>query len=386
MVIMVEDYHKKKDYSKFRPNGYPVRHRRKVPFEPMLSLEIDYRKMVNRMRELDRILDGFVLGSTDYMELVTEAFSDNIHWTTKIEGNKMSLDDVERLTSRFTNGEYIESNNGPTQEILNHLYSFFIKEEFRLPWDVEQLKRTHHMLMNNVRKDVTPGEIRKDDVSVVGKDGTEFFITCPPNSIRIELESLMDWLNTSPYDEIITATIFFHEFESIHPFTDGNGRTGRTLFQILLQELGLKNCKLCKFEKEILADSATYYDLMAYTDSTGIYSQLIMYVTESLLTAYEKAVDAFGAKDRLKDMDENSRKIVWKAKTTKSFTFNDALHWIPGMSIQSLRICLDRLVDIDVLEKIGRTRGLRYAFKDPLRELRYNLGTREKGSLTIDRP
>ena len=84
----------------------------------MLSLEIDYRKMVNRMRELDRILDGFVLGSTDYMELVTEAFSDNIHWTTKIEGNKMSLDDVERLTSRFTNGEYIESNNGPTQEIL----------------------------------------------------------------------------------------------------------------------------------------------------------------------------------------------------------------------------------------------------------------------------
>ena len=78
---MVENYHKKGDYSKFKPVGYPVRHRRKIPFYPMLSLGIDYREIVMRIRELDRTLGGFVLSSTDYLELINDAFSDNIHWT-----------------------------------------------------------------------------------------------------------------------------------------------------------------------------------------------------------------------------------------------------------------------------------------------------------------
>ena len=215
--------------------------------------------------------------------------------------------------------------------------------------------------MDGVREGIVPGKIRDFDVSAIGHDGTEYFIACPSAGIRAELESLLDWLNTSPYDELITATIFFHEFESIHPFEDGNGRTGRTLFRILLQELGLKNCKLCKFEKEMLSDSSTYYDLMAYTDSTGIYSQLVMYVAESLLEAYEKAVDTFGARDLLKGMDENSRLIVQRAKNTKSFTFNDAIRWIPGLGVQSLRLYLDKLTEMGILEKRGRTKGLRYS-------------------------
>ena len=385
MIIMDGEYHKKQDYSKFRPNGYPVRHRRKVPFEPSLSLDIRYRIIIRRIRELDRELDGFILSSSDYLDLISEAFSDNIHWTTRIEGNDLSLDEVRRLTTRFTNGEPIETRNGPVQEIVNHLYSLFAKKEFGLPWNISNLENTHRTLMDGVREGIVPGKIRDFDVSVIEHDGTEYFIACPSAGIRAELESLLDWLNTSPYDELITAIIFFHEFESIHPFGDGNGRTGRTLFQILLQELGLKKCKLCKFEKEMLSDSSTYYDLMAYTDSTGIYSQLVMYVAESLLEAYEKAVDTFGARDLLKGMDENSRLIVQRAKNTKSFTFNDAVRWIPGLGVQSLRLYLAKLTEMGILEKRGRTKGLRYSFKDPLRELRYSLNAKESDTEIIDR-
>lgn len=363
---MVENYHKKGDYSKFKPVGYPVRHRRKIPFYPMLSLGIDYREIVMRIRELDRTLGGFVLSSTDYLELINDAFSDNIHWTTKIEGNNLSLDDVRRLTTRFTRGERIETSNGPKQEILNHLYSFFAKDEFGIPWDMDKIRAAHRILMKGVNKDVTPGMIRDEDVSVVGSDGTEYFISCPPESIGMEMDSLIEWLNGSPFDEIITATLFFHEFESIHPFKDGNGRTGRTLFQILLQELGLKNCKLCKFEKELLSDTATYYDLLAYADSTGIYSQLVMYVAESLLIAYEKAIDVFRERDRLSMMDENTRTIVRNAKGVKSFTFREASQWIPGMGLQSLRECIHGLAEIDIIQTTGKTRGMRYSFKDPL--------------------
>lgn len=168
------------------------------------------------------------------------------------------------MTTRFTKREQIEVDTGPKQEILNHLYSFFAKSELELPWTIDTVQKTHRSLMTGVNRDIVPGMIRTEEVSVIGSDGTEYFITCPPKHIEEELSSLLEWLGYSPYDEIVTASLFFHEFESIHPFRDGNGRTGRTLFQILLQELGLKNCMLCKFEKEILSDSATYYDLLAY--------------------------------------------------------------------------------------------------------------------------
>lgn len=370
---MSDDYHNKGDYSRFKPIGYPVRHRRKVPFQPMIALPLRYREIVKGIRRMDGMLDGFVLGAEDYLELVKDAYADNIHWTTKIEGNQLSLDEVRKLTTRYTRGETAEKNAGPIQEILNHLYSFFAEEAMTLPWDVDTIRNTHGILMRGVNPDVIPGMIRKEEVSVVGPDGTEFFITCPADNIEEELNSLIDWLNNSPYDEITTATLFFHEFESIHPFRDGNGRVGRTLFQILLQELGLKNCKLCKFEKEMLSDSATYYDLLSYADSTGVYTQLVMYIAESLDMAYRDAVAIFGEKDRLANLDENARVIVRYAKEKGNFTFNEATTWIPGLGSQTLRKILNHLVEADLIEKNGNTKGMTYSFKDPLRSLRMNI-------------
>ncbi|MBQ7979226.1 MAG: Fic family protein [Candidatus Methanomethylophilaceae archaeon] len=357
----------------FKPIGYPVRHRRKVPFQPMIALPLRYREIVKEIRRMDGMLDGFVLGAEDYLELVKDAYADNIHWTTKIEGSQLSLDEVRKLTTRYTRGETAEKNAGPIQEILNHLYSFFAEEAMALPWDVDTIRNTHGVLMKGVNPDVIPDMIRKEEVSVVGPDGTEFFITCPADNIEEELNSLIDWLNSSPYDEITTATLFFHEFESIHPFRDGNGRVGRTLFQILLQELGLKNCKLCKFEKEMLSDSATYYDLLSYADSTGVYTQLVMYIAESLDMAYRDAVAIFGEKDHLANLDENARVIVRYAKEKGNFTFNEATTWIPGLGSQTLRKILNHLVEADLIEKNGNTKGMTYSFKDPLRSLRMNI-------------
>lgn len=67
---MSVDHHNKSDYSRFKPVGYPVRHRRKVPFQPMLGLSLEYRRMLMEIRKLDRTLGDFLLGSEDYRELV----------------------------------------------------------------------------------------------------------------------------------------------------------------------------------------------------------------------------------------------------------------------------------------------------------------------------
>ena len=353
--------------------GYPVRHKAKVPFAPILKLNMEYRKMVEMMQDIDRRLGDFILTRNDYLELVEDAYANNIHWSVKLEGNDLPLGEVKKLTKLFTDSKIGEINAGPQQEVLNHLYSFFATDILKLPWDIDHATLMHGILMKDVGIAGIPGEIRDVDVSVYGSDGTEYFRSCPHIHIEKELESLFEWLSGSPYDAITTAVLFFHEFESIHPFRDGNGRVGRTLFQILLQELGLKNAKLCKFEQELLEDSETYYSLLAYTDKTVDYTPLVMYVTESLLQAYREALKTFEEKDVLKELDENSKAIVRHSKTVSEFSVADVCARIPALGEQSIRVKLNELVEMGVLAKSGKTRSTRFSFNDPFRGIKKTL-------------
>ena len=365
---MASDFREKLDYSRYKVDGYPVRHKEKVPFYPMLSLSQDVRQMMREIREMDRSLDDLILSGSDYEDLVLDAYASNIHWSTKIEGNRLTMDEVRELTRRYSNGEMKESPKGPVQEILNHLGSMFSQGLFKQPWTMETVVDVHRILMKGVGQ-TEPGRIREVEVSVTDADGFEYFIPCPAINVTRELCSLVDWANNSPFGEIVTATLFFHEFESIHPFEDGNGRTGRVLFQMLLRELGLKNCELCKFEESLLSDQETYYNLLAYTDKTGNYTPLVTYVTESLLHAYSEALDVFSEKDRLRGMEENTRRIALMAKDVGSFTLQDATAWV-SIGESALKKKLDDLVDAGILHKEGRTRAMRYVFSDPFADLR----------------
>lgn len=225
----MSEYNVKQDYSKYKVPGYPVKHRRKIPFEPKLTMDLETRSMIRDIRSLDNILDGYILSAYDYLDLVQEAYASNIHWSTKIEGNELSLEQVRDLTHEYTAGRVTESPNGPTQEILNHLNSALSRNMFSLPWTLETVLDVHDALMDGVGE-CEPGVIRTEEVSVYSSDGIELFRACPASSVTEELTNLIEWVNESPFDEVVTATLFFHEFESIHPFEDGNGRTGRVLF------------------------------------------------------------------------------------------------------------------------------------------------------------
>ena len=365
----ITDYGTLMDYDSFEPKEYPVRHKRKVPFRPYPMLPFGYRERISKINDLDRTLDSYILGSEDYFELVVEAYSSNTHWSTKIEGNPLSEDEVYRLTRRFTSGQLKEKTNGPSQEILNHMYPLF-KRWDTAEWDLPFSNMIHSLLMKDTGYSGDPNAVRKEEVSVYGGDGFEYFIACPPAHISCEMGSLFAWLNGSPYEPVCTASLFFHEYESIHPYMDGNGRTGRMLFQMLLQKLGLKYCGLCKFEQQLLKNTERFYTLMAYTDESGDYAPFVSYVTDSLVNAYEEAVMAFGRKDRLKDADEVTRTIARKAKKTRRFVTRDVEGWMPAYSRSTVRNRLSDLTDMGILRKEGNGRSTVYVFDDPFEQIR----------------
>jgi Fic family protein len=162
--------------------------------------------------------------------------------------------------------------------------------------------------------------------------------------------------------------VFFHEFESIHPFVDGNGRTGRVLFHGYLQNHGLPHSHLCTIEKQITENPRTYYNVLAWTDHEEDYELLLNYFTEATLTSYRNAVERFRSKDLLSgDMDEVKKRLLIKARREGGwFSSTEASDWISGRSQDTVRRHLNDLTDMDLLETKGQTRAKRYTFSNPL--------------------
>ena len=198
-------------YEDYEPVGYPVRHKQKIPFRPYPKLPKGYREKSNAILDMDKTLSAIILGSEDYFQLVIDAYSSNTHWSTSIEGNPLSEEEVNRLTRRFTAGQIKETQNGPNQEILNHLYPLF-KNLDSEEWDLNFSGKIHTLLLRNTGHQENLFRIRTEPVCIKGDDDFEYFIACPPMHIEKEMDSLFEWLNSSPYDPICTATLFFHEF------------------------------------------------------------------------------------------------------------------------------------------------------------------------------
>ncbi|MBQ6548105.1 MAG: Fic family protein [Candidatus Methanomethylophilaceae archaeon] len=363
------DYNK---YSDYRSDYFPVRHRRKDLFSMNIRVSSEYRGKIRDIRSYDARLGGYILSLKDYVELVAEAHAVNVHWSTKIEGNKLSLDEVRKSSREImSSSTRIAHNPGPYQEIVNHLYSYFMDDMLALPWDLSTVASIHGILMKDTGEECTPGSIREEEeMQVTDGKGTTTFIACPASHVRDELQELLDWMDESPYDPMITAILFFYQFESIHPFTEGNGRTGRTLFHILMQEMGFRRFNLCKLEDKLLGNSAVYYSLLEYTGEKQDYTPLAEFFIDCIEEAYREAVREFSEKDLLKDMDDDSRNISMKARGTGDwFSVGDAKAWINGLSEQSVRSRLASMVEKGVLEKEGHTRSTRFRFIDPFRTL-----------------
>lgn len=352
-----------------------VRHRRKVPFRPAIACPPDTRPRLQRIKELDDELDRVILRGDDYLDLVTEAWSSNVHASTSIEGNPLPLEEVRRTTRNAFEG-YVPSDAGPyRQEILNHAWLWVEPGAFETPWSLSLIQEIHKTLLTGVDETSQPGAFREggEPSTVTGPEGQVWFHTAPGDQVEEELEELLRWLNHEgpAFDPLIAGAVFFHEFESIHPFEDGNGRTGRVLFHTYLQTNGLPNAHKCMIERGLTEDPALYYRILGWTDHAGSYTDLIDFFIDATLESYEAAVTRFSEKDLLTTgVEENAKRLLVQAKRHGDwFTVRDASKWVEGRSDATIRSYLRHWEQEGAIETRGRTSGKRYRFRNPLEGL-----------------
>ena len=136
------------------------------------------------------------------------------------------------------------------REVFNYGHALKLRQTIDLPLSKRLIKRLHAALMDGVRgNQERPGEFRTIQ-NQIGQPAR--FVPPPPQAVERAMNVLEDFLNaTDDIDPLVRAFLAHYQFEAIHPFRDGNGRVGRLLLSITIEEW-------CKLDRQWLYMSAYF--------------------------------------------------------------------------------------------------------------------------------
>jgi Fic family protein len=156
---------------------------------------------------------------------------DYVYTTTSIEGNTLS----RIQTSEVLDGKTVSGKNlREIYEISNYKLLEDYKKTNKLKIDLSSIKKIHNILLNNIDEE-GKGKLRNVQVFLRGVD----YEPPPEIVVQTELEDLLKQYNNDNIHYFEKACVFHQRFEEIHPFVDGNGRTGRELFNLTLEKNNL---------------------------------------------------------------------------------------------------------------------------------------------------
>ena len=196
-----------------------------------------------------------------------------VHGTTVVEGNTLTEEQTRKL---LTNGT-LPDNKQNIREI-NEIQNFKTVKKYRDTYKTKItlnfIKKLHSLIMHNIDIE-TAGQFRKKHVTISGREkpvtSYEFIELALLEIIENYYTALKNGSN--PFEE---AAIFHHEFENIHPFTDGNGRVGRELLNFMLHKTGYPRLLILKSTRD------TYLKILQLGDEEK-YPEMIVHFAHLLI-------------------------------------------------------------------------------------------------------
>ena len=198
--------------------------------------------------------------------------------------------------------------NADVGEVINYIKAahFALERLKTLPICNRLLRETHAVLMEGVRgQEKSPGEFRRSQ-NWIGPSGSTLKNAryIPPNVEDMEnaMSDLEKYINESDkYDPLIQAALIHYQFETIHPFLDGNGRIGRLLILLYLMEKKLLSKPVIYVSYFLKMNQIEYYDRISEVRRKGNYEQWISFFLEAVSSAAEDALKSIGKLSALRE-------------------------------------------------------------------------------------
>ena len=360
-------------YKSFIPN----------PLPPTPELEIDselLELLIETSRKLAE-LDGVAKRIPNMNLFVSMYVRKEALMSSQIEGTQATLEDVlDPLLDANTNRD--------VADVVNYIKAteYAIERLKALPLCNRLLRETHAVLMENVRgQEKNPGEFRTSQNWIGGQGSTiknARYIPPCPEDMAVAISDLEKYINDDEtYDVLIRAALIHYQFETIHPFLDGNGRIGRLLITLYLMDKGALSTPALYISYFLKKNRVEYYDRMTEVRTKGNYEQWVRFFLQAIKECAEDAILTIDKLDALHQ--KNIAVINGLGRTTKNalllFNYLEANPIIDikrtsqalGISYNTVATQVQRFIDSGILiQTDSGSRNRTFSYKEYLDILR----------------
>ena len=361
-------------YQSFRPNPLPP--------EPPIEMSNEMiAKLVDANRKL-ATLDGLSSRIPNMDLFVSMYVRKEALLSSQIEGTQCTLDDILNPFAE-------ENTNLNVSDVVNYIRAeeFAIDRLQTLPLCNRLIKETHAVLMEGVRgQEKNPGEFRYSQNWIGGQGSTlrnARYIPPNPEDMINAMSDLEKYMNgEDSLDPLIQAALIHYQFETTHPFLDGNGRVGRLLITLFLMEKKILSTPSIYISYFLKMNRIEYYDRMTQVRKTGDYEQWILFFLQALSDSAEDAIQTIDELTKIHNRNAQKFENMTKRQQANAMNFLIYLEKNPIIDIQKTAAALNLsyntvaksvalFVDNGILqqtEKSGRSKI--YSYVDYLAVLR----------------
>ena len=365
-----------------QPNGFRAFIPNPLPPLPAIDLTGNLQALLSQADHALALLEGAALLLPNPELFVFMYIRKEAVLSSQIEGTQSSLQDVLAAEAKLFDP------NAPSDvgEVVNYVRAMQhgIARLDQLPISVRLIQEIHAELMQGVRGgNLTPGELRRSQ-NWIGPAGCGIrnasFVPPPPHEMLQAMSELELFLNSpSSLPLLVQIAIAHVQFETIHPFLDGNGRVGRLLITFLLMNRGLLTQPVLYLSHHFKRHRSAYYEHLQTVRTRGDWEGWVEFFLQGVIDVSREA--ALTAKAILAMREEYRSKIAdtMGRGAGSAHRVMEKLFDQPIVAVATVREWLDitpagahsvvnRLVEIGLLTEItGYARNRRFRFDPYLR-------------------
>jgi Fic family protein len=356
----------KAQYKAFIPNPLPFK----------LNMDNNLQSLLSRADVALGRLDGIteILPDVDYFIFMYVRKEATL--SSQVEGTKATFSDALKAEASIKSAEIHDD----VDEILNYIeaMNYGLQRLDTLPISLRLIREIHGILLSGVRGErKTPGEFRKSQNWVGGNDiRTASFIPPPAGEIQALLSNLEKFIHDkSPLPLLVKAGLLHSQFETIHPFLDGNGRIGRLLITFFLCQQGMLNKPLLYISEFFMENRDKYYEQLNSYHNKGDVEGWLRFFLDGVLITAERSIET--ARKVLALREQDIRKISEAGGSAqRALSLLDALYHTPLVRVKDIEGLVDirnpnalaltnKMIKLGILKEItGQKRNRIFAYDD----------------------
>ncbi|MBW8307344.1 MAG: Fic family protein [Thiobacillus sp.] len=335
-----------------------------MAYQPTFTITPSLLSQVEAIAALRERILGAAVELTWIPALQKDTRTRNVHASTAIEGNPLTLEQVQALEE---GRELAISGERARREVINYFAGLrYVEKRASLKRiGHDHVLELHRILAGMVMDQGAAGQYRTIAVRV------GHFVPPPPLEVSGLMFELLEWWNkeSTKLSPVLSSAILHHRFETIHPFADGNGRTGRALALWELYRRGFDTHHIFSVDEFYWEDRPRYYkELDAVRKAGEDLTGWLEYCAEGLQQTLERAwlrVQMFSvnapAKLVLRPKQEQLLNLLRDHHSLAPAEIWAAL----GVSRQGAMDMLHPLLEAGLVEKVGGKKTGRYVLRKP---------------------